>query len=882
MTEDVHELDYFLIYSSGATTPQPLDDLKTANDNLLNGKGWISAKNCAYPQRLVIKLAEKSRVRKIQILVHQYLTPQAIHFYKNSDDDDLHVDAVQNIDFVKLGVAEFKNSAANTRELKTVFLDDVYWFMKLVIHAPFDTTANPHKQCGVLGLKMFGTEVDRQSTTQRTSRERRAPVDAIKSDKQRRISLVAVSKRLGTAKARRLLQKNYAAQLMKIQSVLKEKAKTADKQTTKLIQVALDRLDTVYNEALLLLKEETVAFGEQDEEFAEACEKEIKQRCDQAYEDTDIYNLLDANELNAVGLDRPRQRQAKGWSKVRSNALDAIAAAQWLYGLRGADLQLEQGRIFDDTLNASQRTPPLAAPRRMDDDTRRYRRLTNIIHWSPPPTDRRPRSICARGSLRSDNRFVDDISSAPRLSRHVDPTSSPIVPSLLSVGSAANNRRPAPTKIAANNSQQQCPAVGRHLLAFLSIVTALIMLKRPSSANMTIQESLFVITILISCAMVDAMSNSIMGLPEIQCDSSRIRISIRTQRPFAGRVFLKGNSHRPECVTDFTEHPQNNDSRLQVAIDYNLCNTERIRQLSPAGVTYANSLIVQFHPRFITAGDKAYHLRCFYSEVEHTVTSRFDVSQIPTDAVEQDMQMPQCGYTVRRGTANGPLVRHARVGDEVVHRWECSGNGDSFGMLIHSCFVEDDAGERTAILDEHGCTMDEVLLPHLTYNSVLDLAYSQARVFKYPDNSFVYFRCQIRICSKIDNGCEGIVPPRCDFADGNNSTSGRRTRSVDSSRYNRTANIDVVTKEMLVLEEGTNQSDSLIDETSSVGRKLSTLNSLPPRRRETAMRVEDSIVVRLCTNKLFLTSIFISLVMMFGSSVAFIIYLMIKDRQKHF
>lgn len=53
----------------------------------------------------------------------------------------------------------------------------------------------------------------------------------------------------------------------------------------------------MHNEALLLLKEETVAFSEQDEEFAEACETEIKRKCEQAYKDTDIYKLLDANEV---------------------------------------------------------------------------------------------------------------------------------------------------------------------------------------------------------------------------------------------------------------------------------------------------------------------------------------------------------------------------------------------------------------------------------------------------------------------------------------------------------------------------------------------------------------------------------------------------------
>lgn len=43
-----------------------------------------------------------------------------------------------------------------------------------------------------------------------------------------------------------------------------------------------------------------------------------------------------------------------------------------------------------------------------------------------------------------------------------------------------------------------------------------------------------------------------------------------------------------------------------------------------------------------------------------------------TEALEQaTMLMPNCEYSVRSGTLNGPRVRFVRVGDMLVHRWEC-------------------------------------------------------------------------------------------------------------------------------------------------------------------------------------------------------------------
>lgn len=35
------------------------------------------------------------------------------------------------------------------------------------------------------------------------------------------------------------------------------------------------------------------------------------------------------------------------------------------------------------------------------------------------------------------------------------------------------------------------------------------------------------------------------------------------------------------------------------------------------------------------------------------------------------MPMPECTYTIRKDELDGPILRHARVGEQVVHRWEC-------------------------------------------------------------------------------------------------------------------------------------------------------------------------------------------------------------------
>uniref|UniRef100_A0A915KRA6 ZP domain-containing protein n=1 Tax=Romanomermis culicivorax TaxID=13658 RepID=A0A915KRA6_ROMCU len=97
------------------------------------------------------------------------------------------------------------------------------------------------------------------------------------------------------------------------------------------------------------------------------------------------------------------------------------------------------------------------------------------------------------------------------------------------------------------------------------------------------------------------------------------------------------------------------------------------KRLSPNGIAFENTIIVQFHRHMVTLGDKSFNVRCFYAESETTVESKFEVSMIPTGLIQHDMQMPNCIYSVRGQTLNGPLIKSAEVGATVFHKWECKG-----------------------------------------------------------------------------------------------------------------------------------------------------------------------------------------------------------------
>lgn len=83
-----------------------------------------------------------------------------------------------------------------------------------------------------------------------------------------------------------------------------------------------------------------------------------------------------------------------------------------------------------------------------------------------------------------------------------------------------------------------------------------------------------------------------------------------------------------------------------------------------------------------------------------------------------------------------------------------------FGMLVHSCFVDDDSNggsSKFSLLDQNGCAIDPVILPDLTYNQELNRAYVEAHAFKFADKVTTYFQCAVSLCMKNDGACVGLT-----------------------------------------------------------------------------------------------------------------------------
>uniref|UniRef100_A0A915HK36 ZP domain-containing protein n=1 Tax=Romanomermis culicivorax TaxID=13658 RepID=A0A915HK36_ROMCU len=239
------------------------------------------------------------------------------------------------------------------------------------------------------------------------------------------------------------------------------------------------------------------------------------------------------------------------------------------------------------------------------------------------------------------------------------------------------------------------------------------------------------------------IDNGVEGDPEIECGASSININFNTKNNFEGHVYVKGHYGEQGCRSD--------DGGRRVAginIPFASCGTERVRSLNPKGVYVKQYVIITFHPQFLTKVDRAYAIQCFYMEADKTVSQDLEVSDITTLFQSQVAQMPNCRYEILDSGPTGQPVKYAIIGQQVYHKWTCdTDTTDMFCMLVHTCQVDDGAGNKATLLNEQGCGLDKHLLQHLEYTTDL-MAGRESHVFKFADKAGLLFTCQITVSLK--------------------------------------------------------------------------------------------------------------------------------------
>lgn len=133
----------------------PADEL---NSHGPNTRGWQSAKFSTYPQEIGIEIdSGESRFSQIQILSHQSKISSKVEIFIGTGSN------YESATFKRLGHLSLdSNEKSNyqARELKTVYIDNLGKFVKILLHANHVNTYNTYNQISIIAVNLIGTPLE--------------------------------------------------------------------------------------------------------------------------------------------------------------------------------------------------------------------------------------------------------------------------------------------------------------------------------------------------------------------------------------------------------------------------------------------------------------------------------------------------------------------------------------------------------------------------------------------------------------------------------------------------------------------------------------------------------------------------------------------------
>ncbi|KRY58751.1 Cuticlin-1 [Trichinella britovi] len=248
------------------------------------------------------------------------------------------------------------------------------------------------------------------------------------------------------------------------------------------------------------------------------------------------------------------------------------------------------------------------------------------------------------------------------------------------------------------------------------------------------------------------------------CENGQMKIQIKNGNPFTGRIFVKGEQSNPDCSWDYKDYSAKS---IDLAVDLKTCGAVTKRSTNPEGVFFAVTLIMMKHPVLFQIGDHAWRLQCHLCTKDLTLDQQLEVEPLTTaGTLEKEVkEKPDCMYTIRRDTVNGPLLRWARLGSRIVHRWECESSEvdgkSAYAMRVHSCYLKGSENKKVLMIDADGCPTKDSFLKNISYDKDRMLVSAESSVVSLPDTESVQYECQVSVCIRGESDCEEHIPPKC-------------------------------------------------------------------------------------------------------------------------
>lgn len=190
---------------------------KELNHHSPKTKGWRSVKHCPYPQQIVVELECTARIRKIQILSHQYLISSRIAFYIGDSwgDDTINMETSRFLRLGHIELSDNEDTNFRARELKSVHVDATGSCFQLFLYKNYPNKFNLQNQIGIVALNFIGEvagpsfdrELPRDAESNRSDYV--SPIDDLAFDVYQDPRLADVLRRLQSQKLEYARRENF-------------------------------------------------------------------------------------------------------------------------------------------------------------------------------------------------------------------------------------------------------------------------------------------------------------------------------------------------------------------------------------------------------------------------------------------------------------------------------------------------------------------------------------------------------------------------------------------------------------------------------------------------------------------------------------------------
>ncbi|XP_047227490.1 centrosomal protein of 104 kDa isoform X4 [Girardinichthys multiradiatus] len=127
------------------------EDNFSAKELMVHGptvNGWRSSRLCSYPQHLTLQLVERSRIRKLQLLAHQFMIPAKVEFHVGDSPPEASPPGFPG-QFHRLGyvsLSDNEKTGFKARELKSVHVDAIGTYLRITLHRNHVNRYNHYNQ----------------------------------------------------------------------------------------------------------------------------------------------------------------------------------------------------------------------------------------------------------------------------------------------------------------------------------------------------------------------------------------------------------------------------------------------------------------------------------------------------------------------------------------------------------------------------------------------------------------------------------------------------------------------------------------------------------------------------------------------------------------